>query len=572
MNETGGKFRLDLLLVQRELAENREEAQRLIRAGKVLVAESVVDKPGAKVDSEAPLRVAQRESRYAGRGGLKLEAALRRFQVDIAGSVVADLGASTGGFTDCLLHHGARKVFAVDVGYGQLDYRLQTDPRVVVMDRTNCRYLQAEDFGEPIDWVTADLSFISVKTVFPAIARILKAGGSALLLIKPQFEIGKGKVGKKGIVSRSEDHIQVLTECREFFLRAGWSVKGVAPSPIAGKSGNIEFLMMIADTDEASLSLMDIDQAVREAHSTESIEMVQPQSHPPIRKILILYNAEKTNAYASALEAQQYLQTAGIETRLSEHRPPKRGVEENNGTIAALAAECDVVLVLGGDGTLLGVARQIAQTPRPLLGINLGGFGFLASGSVTDLPDALAALLSGNYRLVHRFFLEAWVIRPTPEGEKRVFHALALNEALVTLSRPGRLLELWLGDETDPALAYRADGLIVATPTGSTGHSLSAGGPILEPQLAALIVTPVSPHSLFNRPLVFDGEHELCIRFREGTAELVLILDGQIHATLLSADRVHIRRSPQTIPTVSLPDLPFSRVLRHKFNLGRNPL
>ncbi len=256
--------------MQQNLARNREEAQRLIRAGKVLVQETVHDKPGVQVASGVAVRIVQKESSYTSRGGLKLEAALRRFGVDVTGLTAADLGASTGGFTDCLLRHGARKVYAVDVGHGQLAYALQTDPRVVVMDRTNCRHLDAAALGEPVDLVVADLSFIGIQTVFPAIVRILKPMGQAILLIKPQFEIGKGKVGKKGIVKNPEDHLEVLLERRRFFLEAGWRVRGAAPSPIAGKSGNIEFLMWISPgAPEDSVSPGHLRTTVLEAHAKE---------------------------------------------------------------------------------------------------------------------------------------------------------------------------------------------------------------------------------------------------------------------------------------------------------------
>ncbi len=261
------KERLDLLLLERELTANREESQRLIRAGKVLVNEVVIDKPGTKISIEQPIRIIERESRYVSRGGLKMEEALNRFQVDVKGKIAADLGASTGGFTDCLLKHGITKVYAIDVGHGQLDYRLQCDDRVIVMDRTNCRYLKAEDLGERVDLITADLSFIGVKTVFPAMTRIVHEVGSMILLIKPQFEIGKGKVGKKGIVKLREDHREVLEQCRDFFHEHGWWIHGLAPSPILGKTGNIEFLFYLAKRENPHAMYDEfIQTVVEEAH------------------------------------------------------------------------------------------------------------------------------------------------------------------------------------------------------------------------------------------------------------------------------------------------------------------
>jgi 23S rRNA (cytidine1920-2'-O)/16S rRNA (cytidine1409-2'-O)-methyltransferase len=263
------KIRLDQLLVDKNLTANRNEAQRLIRAGKVFIREEVADKPGVKVAADSLIRLLAPESPYVGRGGLKLEGAIRRFQINVNQCIAADLGASTGGFTDCLLQRGASKVYAVDVGYGQLAYSLQIDPRVVVMDRTNTRYLTVDHLGEAVDIVVADLSFISVKTVFPAIQRVLKNTGCALLLIKPQFEIGKGRVGKKGIVRKIEDHIDVLAGCVDYIREVGWRAAGIVPSPITGKSGNIEFFLhVIPNIHGEEVTIERIQDAVREAHKT----------------------------------------------------------------------------------------------------------------------------------------------------------------------------------------------------------------------------------------------------------------------------------------------------------------
>ncbi|MFB3785856.1 MAG: NAD(+)/NADH kinase [bacterium] len=284
-------------------------------------------------------------------------------------------------------------------------------------------------------------------------------------------------------------------------------------------------------------------------------------------RILIVYNPHKNNALTIAGEARDILNQAGILTTLQAYQPHPGELDE---PLARQAREFDVVLVLGGDGTILGVARQTAENPRPIMGVNLGGFGFLTAAACHELEQALQCLITGNYRTQNRFFLEARVERPAKEEITCVFHSLALNEALITLSQPGRLLKLWLGESEESALAYRADGIIIATPNGSTGHSLSAGGPILEPHLPALVITPVSPHSLFNRPLVIGGEKELRIWFQEHTADLVLILDGQIRTTLHSSDRVIVQRSKHTVPTISMPERAFSQVLRYKFNLGES--
>jgi len=230
---------LDVLLVERGLAESRTQAQRLIRAGLVRVAGQVADKPGTQVATDAGITL-QARPRFVGRGGKKLEAALVRFGLDVAGAVAADVGASTGGFTDCLLQHGACRVYAIDVGYGQLDWRLRNDPRVVVMERTNARYL--ESLPEPVDLATADVSFISLGLILPAVVRWLRPGGQVVALIKPQFEAGRREVGKGGVVRDPEVHQRVLERVLGVAADLGLGLCELMPSPLRGPAGNVEFL------------------------------------------------------------------------------------------------------------------------------------------------------------------------------------------------------------------------------------------------------------------------------------------------------------------------------------------
>ncbi|HEY76164.1 MAG TPA: TlyA family RNA methyltransferase [Thermoflexia bacterium] len=233
------KKRLDRLLVERGLAESRARAQRLIMAGEVRVAGEVVDKPGRQVPVDAPVEVVARP-RFVSRGGEKLEAALDRFGLDVRGWVVADVGASTGGFTDCLLQRGAARVYAIDVGYGQLAWRLRNDPRVVVMERTNARYL--ERLPEPVDLVTIDVSFISLGLIFPRAVGWLKPGGQVVALIKPQFEAGRREVGKGGVVRDPAIHRAVLERVLTIAADLGLGLRGLMPSPLLGPAGNVEFL------------------------------------------------------------------------------------------------------------------------------------------------------------------------------------------------------------------------------------------------------------------------------------------------------------------------------------------
>ncbi len=235
------KVRLDVMLAERGLAESREKAQALVLAGEVLVNGVKAQKPGQSVAPDASLEVLSRPA-YVGRGGLKLKAALDRFGIEVTGRVCLDVGASTGGFTDCLLQHGAAKVHAVDVGAGQIDWKLRSDPRVILHERLNARYLRREEVGEPIDLAVCDVSFISVTLILPAVAPLLQSDGEMVILIKPQFEVGKGQVGKGGIVRDPELH---RSACRriEDAVRLMSYRTDIIESPILGAEGNREFLL-----------------------------------------------------------------------------------------------------------------------------------------------------------------------------------------------------------------------------------------------------------------------------------------------------------------------------------------
>ena len=233
------KKQLDLLLVDRGLAKNRARAQRLIRAGLVRVEGQLADKPGTQVATSAEITLKARP-RFVSRGGEKLDAALVRFGLDVVGAVAADVGASTGGFTDCLLQRGASRVYAIDVGYGQFDWRLRNDSRVVVMERTNARHL--ESLPEPVDLATVDVSFISLELILPAAAQWLRSKGQVVALIKPQFEAGRRDVGKGGVVRDPDVHRRVLEQVLGVAAALDLGLHGLLPSPLRGPAGNVEFL------------------------------------------------------------------------------------------------------------------------------------------------------------------------------------------------------------------------------------------------------------------------------------------------------------------------------------------
>ena len=261
------KKRLDILLVEKGYADTRTKAQAIIMSGLVYVAGQKADKPGVSYEESVELEVRTGGCPYVSRGGLKLEKALRDFGVDPTGFVCSDSGASTGGFTDCLLQQGASKVFAIDVGYGQLDWKIRSDPRVVVMERTNVRYVTPEMLGEPLDLSVIDVSFISLRIVLPVIKTFLKPTGQVLCLIKPQFEAGKEKVGKKGVVRDPAIHKEVLDDFVALTQEIGFTIRGLTFSPVKGPEGNIEFLAHLSLEDRAGI-LPDTASVVADAHET----------------------------------------------------------------------------------------------------------------------------------------------------------------------------------------------------------------------------------------------------------------------------------------------------------------
>jgi len=263
----GKKERLDTLLVERKYFSSREKARSAVMAGLVFVDGKKIDKAGYRVDKTVTLEVRGNVIPYASRGGLKLEKALKSFNINLAGRIVLDVGASTGGFTDCALQHGAGLVYAVDVGYGQLDWKLRWDPRVIVFERTNIRYLSSQKLVPKPNFCTIDVSFISLKKVISRIAELTAEETSGVALIKPQFEAGREKVGKKGVVRSAAIHIEVIDDVADYTVKSGLEVKGLDYSPIKGPQGNIEYLMYFGKVKEGkACSIEEIKDMVARAH------------------------------------------------------------------------------------------------------------------------------------------------------------------------------------------------------------------------------------------------------------------------------------------------------------------
>lgn len=261
------KERLDVLLVQRGLAPSREKAKTMIMEGNVFVDQQREDKAGSFFDVEAKIEVRGNTLRYVSRGGLKLEKAMEAFGLDLSGCVCMDIGASTGGFTDCMLQNGAAKVYAVDVGYGQFAWKLRQDPRVVCMEKTNIRYVTPDQIGEPLDFASVDVSFISLTKVLEPAKVLLREGAQMVCLIKPQFEAGKDKVGKKGVVREQSTHREVIEKVIAYARGLGFRVLHLDYSPVKGPEGNIEYLVHLAnDNLPESEETADVAAVVRMAH------------------------------------------------------------------------------------------------------------------------------------------------------------------------------------------------------------------------------------------------------------------------------------------------------------------
>jgi 23S rRNA (cytidine1920-2'-O)/16S rRNA (cytidine1409-2'-O)-methyltransferase len=255
----GKKERIDVFLVENNYFDSREKAKRAIMAGMIYVDGNIMDKPGSTISEDSHVEVKGNSLKYVSRGGLKLEKAVEEFDLSLAGMICMDIGASTGGFTDCMLQNGAEKVYSVDVGYGQLDWKLRNDPRVINMERTNIRYVTEKDVADMMDFISIDVAFISLRLVLPVAYSLMKEGGEIVFLIKPQFEAGREKVKKNGVVKDREVHVDVVNEILAFASSIGFQYKNVSFSPIKGPKGNIEFLGYFKKTSNSSDETMDFD-------------------------------------------------------------------------------------------------------------------------------------------------------------------------------------------------------------------------------------------------------------------------------------------------------------------------
>ena len=526
------KIRLDQYLVQNGLVQSRERAKALIMAGVVFVNQQKVDKAGEMIKEDAVVEVRGHDIGYVSRGGLKLEKAMKCFPLTPNGKVCMDIGASTGGFTDCMLQNGAVKVYAVDVGYGQLAWSLRTDARVVNMERTNIRYVTPEDLAEPIEFFSVDVSFISLHHIFPVAQRITTPDAMGVCLVKPQFEAGREKVGKNGVVRDPAVHREVLHNAMSYAAENGFVVRGLDYSPVKGPEGNIEYLMFVQKSDQPAV--LDDEAAAQVVAASHTTLDISP-------------NPGKTSASEIALRAAQILLTHGAAVLMSD---ALRESCNTAGVIYLPLERClkraDVILTIGGDGTILHEANLSLRYAKPILGINLGRCGFLATCEIGEMETKLAAVARGDFQLDNRMLLYARVLGQDGwEGH-------ALNDVVVTKGRLQQAIDFSIYCDDILVEHYRGDGVIVATPTGSTAYSLAAGGPILDSQTKGVVVTPICPHSLASPAMVFAQERKLNVCVGQVADDEVFIsCDGGIGYPLKAGATAEIRLSDQNVKLIT---------------------
>jgi 23S rRNA (cytidine1920-2'-O)/16S rRNA (cytidine1409-2'-O)-methyltransferase len=500
--------------VRRGLASTRTAAQRVIADGRVVVGGVPEPRAATLVDEHAKVTISAGGPQWASRGGVKLAGVLQGFEVAVAGSRCLDVGASTGGFTDVLLASGAASVAAVDVGYGQMEWRLRCDPRVTVHDRTNFRFADPAALGAPFDLVVADVSFISLRLLAAKLAACGRAGTEYVVLVKPQFEVGRGQVSRGGLVTDPQLHRAALQGVVEAFAAAGLGSRRACPSPIAGATGNREFFI----------------DAVRDAP-------------------LVL---------EAALAADLVVRARRRGMEVSALPDDARRVPGTNARPAEGRLEADVVVAVGGDGTMLEAVRVAVEADLPVLGVNAGHVGFLTRVEPGRLDAALDVLAVGGWAESRRMTLCALVAgRP---------HAVGLNDVVVEKAVSQHVVKISVVVGSERLLSYRCDGVVVATPTGSTAYTFSAGGPLVDPELEALVLTAVAPHNLFSRPIVFRPEVALRLTVDDDRPARVNV-DGRTLAVLAPGEQVEVRRGERTARFVEPWPRHFAVSVRERFHL-----
>ena len=554
------KERLDVLLVKRNLAESREKAKAVIMSGIVYVEGQKEDKAGTTFDESVNIEVRGHTLKYVSRGGLKLEKAMSHFGVMLEGKTCMDVGSSTGGFTDCMLQNGAVRVYAVDVGHGQLAWKLRNDERVVCMEKTNIRYVTPDEIPEKIDFSSIDVSFISLTKVLEPVKKLLKEDGEIVCLIKPQFEAGREKVGKKGVVREKSVHLEVIEMVIAYAVSIGFEVLHLEYSPIKGPEGNIEYLLYLKNHPEGE-HFPDVPVAPKEIVEAAHQELSEGQEGEVMKEFFIIMNPEKQGAKETAQVIRDYLTSHGASCLIGKG-DGRRGGDYHYTDASMVPPETECIITLGGDGTLIQAARDLAGRNIPMLGINRGTLGYLTQISRTEEIDtALDALLADEYHLEERMMLNGRAYSSTG----RLYEDIALNEIVITRNERLKMLHFRVYVNHEFLNEYRADGLIAATPTGSTAYNLSAGGPIIVPDSTLMVLTPICSHALNARSIVMSADARIRIEILgdPGTSQAA-VYDGDTAAELHSGDYIEIHRSETKTVLIKLKDVSFLDNLRNK--------
>ncbi|MFR2020659.1 MAG: SAM-dependent methyltransferase [Christensenellales bacterium] len=485
--------------------------------------------------------------------------------------VAMDLGASTGGFTDVLLQNGAAHVYAIDVGYGQLDWKLRNDPRVTVMERTNARYLTADDLPLKPTLGVMDVSFISITKILPAAAAIMGEDGEFISLIKPQFEAGRDRVGKKGVVRDAQVHLDVVKEILQFIDADMDGRQNLSFSPIKGPKGTSSFCAHPPKcrATHASPSRRRRRSFVRRTNRWATPDLKRGGHRRMIRNAMFYLNQNKPSVFDTVRVCAELCRERGIEPIFFEAN--REELIEKLGDEAETArylpepeaGTVDMLFVFGGDGTVLRALDMYVDRDIPILGINLGRLGFLLETQTQELPEALDMLARGEYAIERRMMLYA-------EGmcNGKPVSAYATNEVSISRGLSQRMIAL--DALVGGALVdhYIADGVVLASPTGSTAYSLSAGGPIVSPDVPCFVLNPICPHTLQSRPIVLSADEPvtLLLNMKEMREGMQLSIDGQAISRMRNGERLTVMRSPHDAQLVR-----FSRA-RNFFSLLKDKL
>ena len=535
------KERLDIFVFSNNFTESREKAKALIMSGAVFVNNQKADKVGTLLKPGDIVDVRENPLKYVSRGGLKLEKAIKYFNINLKDFICADIGASTGGFTDCMLQNGASKIYSIDVGYGQLDWKLRCNEKVVNLERTNFRYVTNKEVPDKLDFASVDVSFISLKLILPVLKNLLKETATAVLLIKPQFEAGKDKVGKKGVVKDVSVHKEVIENVNSYLIVNDFKLIGLSFSPIKGPEGNIEYLAYISKN---------IDNNFKQIESG-IIENIVNSSHLELdwgntMNIIIHSNFLKPNTESTLKKVKS----------IFENSENKIFYDDDNEETIKLA---DLIITIGGDGTFIHHAKKAALYNKPILGINSGRIGYLAGIEIDEI-NLLNNILANKYQIEDRMMLKV-------ELNDEVFYCL--NDCVISKGATSRMIDISLSLNND-IINYRADGLIAATPTGSTAYSLSAGGPIADPSVESIIITPICAQTITARSCYLNPDSILTVKANSpNETDIILTVDGELSRKLNNNDIVKISKEHNNyVRLINLNSKSFFNKLSEKLKVG----